>query len=78
MQVNPENEGNFLWTTDQYHIAENPDLVHPHGWLARDHNAWVRSHKMIQQLTRLFKARLIFGHDKVVADELIAEKKFFE
>ena len=34
--------------------------------------------KMIQQLTRLFKARLIFGHDKVVADELIAKKKFFE
>lgn len=33
---------------------------------------------MIQQLERLYKARLIFGHDKETADKLIAEKKFFE
>lgn len=78
MQVNLEKDGAFIWTTDQYHIAENHDLSHPHGWLARDHNAWIRSHEMIQQLERLFKARLIFGHDKETADRMIAEKKFFE
>lgn len=78
MQVNLAKDGTFIWTTDQYHIAENHDMSHPHGWLARDHNAWIRSHEMIGQLERLFKARLVFGHDKEVADKLIAEKKFFE
>jgi len=78
MQVNLEKDGTFIWTTDQYHIAENHDASHPHGWLARDHNAWIRSHKMIQQLERLFKAQLIFGHDKETADRLIAAKKYYE
>lgn len=48
------------------------------GWLARDHVAWHHSHEMIKQLERLFKARLIFGHDKETAEQLIAEKKYFE
>ncbi|KXL46078.1 hypothetical protein M433DRAFT_4119 [Acidomyces richmondensis BFW] len=78
MQVNLEKDGTFIWTTDQYHVADNHDMSHPHGWLARDHNAWVKSHKMIQQLERLFKARLIYGHDKPTAEALISAKKYYE
>ena len=33
---------------------------------------------MIQQLERLFKAKLIHGHDKETAEKLIAAKKFDE
>jgi glyoxylase-like metal-dependent hydrolase (beta-lactamase superfamily II) len=78
MQINLEKDGTFIWTTDQFHVKENYELAQPHGWLARDHNAWVRSLGMIQRLQRLFGATLVFGHDKEVADELISKKKFFE
>ena len=73
MQVNLEKSGTFIWTTDQFHIAENYELSHPHGWLARDHNAWIRSLSMIQRLQRLFNATLIFGHDKGVAAKLMGK-----
>jgi len=56
MQVNLEKDRTFIWTTDRFHIAEN----YPHGWLARDHNAWIKSLKMIQRLQRMFKAELVF------------------
>ncbi|KAF2465151.1 metallo-beta-lactamase superfamily protein [Lindgomyces ingoldianus] len=78
MQVNLEKDGTFIWTTDQFHIKENYELAEPHGWLARDHNAWIRSLGMIQRLQRLFNATLIFGHDKEVADELTKVKKYME
>ncbi len=78
MQVNLAKDGTFIWTTDQFHVAENYELTHPHGWLARDHTAWIRSHTMIKRLQRLYKARLIFGHDKTVVDGLLQEKKVFE
>jgi glyoxylase-like metal-dependent hydrolase (beta-lactamase superfamily II) len=78
MQVNLEKDGTFIWTTDQFHIAENYELSHPHGWLARDHNAWIRSLKMIQRLQRLFRAQLIFGHDKEVASKFMQAKKYYE
>ncbi|RMZ76172.1 hypothetical protein DV738_g5140, partial [Chaetothyriales sp. CBS 135597] len=78
MQVNLEKDGTFIWTTDQFHIAENYELKHPHGWLARDHNAWIHSLNMIQRLQRLFNAQLIFGHDKVVAEKLLKAKPYYE
>ncbi|KAK4949496.1 hypothetical protein LTR10_012114 [Elasticomyces elasticus] len=78
MQVNLEQDGVFIWTTDQYHVAENHDNNQPQGWLARDHNAWVKSHSMIKQLERLLNAKLIFGHDKAVAEKFMAAKKFYE
>ena len=43
MQVNLIEDGTFIWTTDQYHVRENYELGQPHGWLARDHDAWFRS-----------------------------------
>ena len=78
MQVNLERDGTFIWTSDQFHVAENYTLGQPHGWLARDHNAWVRSLKMIQRLQRLFDAELIFGHDNPTAKRLIEAKKYYE
>ncbi|QKX60004.1 uncharacterized protein TRUGW13939_07146 [Talaromyces rugulosus] len=78
MQVNLEKDGTFIWTTDQFHVAENYELGHPHGGLARDHTAWFRSLNMIRRLQRLFNARLVFGHDKDVATKYLNEKKFFE
>ncbi|KAL2003823.1 hypothetical protein VTN02DRAFT_2040 [Thermoascus thermophilus] len=77
MQVNLEHDGTFIWTTDQFHIAENYTQAHPHGWLARDHTAWVRSRNMIQRLQKLFNAELIFGHDKETAARLTSKKKVF-
>jgi len=73
MQVNLEKSGTWIWTTDQFHISENYELSHPHGWLARDHNAWIRSLKMIQRLQRLFDAKLVFGHDKDVAAKFMGQ-----
>ncbi|MBA7491855.1 N-acyl homoserine lactonase [subsurface metagenome] len=78
MQINLENDGTFIWTTDQFHVAENYEASQPQGWLARDHNAWIRSLRMIQRLQRLFNANLIFGHDKEVAEKFIKAKKFYE
>ncbi|TPX11937.1 uncharacterized protein E0L32_007435 [Thyridium curvatum] len=78
MQVNLEKDGTFIWTTDQFHISENYELKHPHGWLARDHTAWIRSLNMIKRLQRLFDAKLIFGHDMDVAKVMIEAKPFYE
>ena len=78
MQANLEKDGTFIWTTDQFHVAENYDLGHPHGGLARDHNAWFRSLNMIRRLQRLFNAKIIFGHDKDVAMKYMTEKPFYE
>ncbi|KAL1962110.1 hypothetical protein VTN77DRAFT_577 [Rasamsonia byssochlamydoides] len=78
MQVNLEKDGTFIWTTDQFHIKENYELSHPHGWLARDHNAWIRSLNMIRRLQRLFNARLVFGHDLETAQQLMSAKKYYE
>ena len=66
MQVGLEESGTWIWTTDQFHIKENYEDGTPHGWLARDHNAWIRSLAMIRRLQRLYGAKLVFGHDKDV------------
>ncbi|OQD70286.1 hypothetical protein PENDEC_c025G05240 [Penicillium decumbens] len=78
MQVNLEKDGTFIWTTDQFHVADNYEQAHPHGGLARDHTAWFRSLNMIRRLQRLFNAKLIFGHDKDVAYKYMTEKAFYE
>lgn len=78
MQVNLPYDGTWIWTTDQYHVRENYYDDHPHGWLIRDYNSWVRSGKMIKRLQRLFQAKLIFGHDYDIASEYINTKHFYE
>ena len=74
MQVNLQHDGTFIWTTDQYHVRENYELDHAHGWLLRDHRKWLDSGKFIRRLQRSFSARLIFGHDYGTAEALITEK----
>ncbi|KAH6972394.1 metallo-beta-lactamase superfamily protein [Ilyonectria sp. MPI-CAGE-AT-0026] len=78
MQVNLKNDGAFIFTTDHYHVKENHTLRHPQGWLAREHNAWIRSSEMVERLQRIFNATLVYGHDLEVADALIKAKPFYE
>ncbi|KAK8155899.1 beta-lactamase-like protein [Phyllosticta citrichinensis] len=58
MQVNLKESGTWIFKTDQYH-----------GWLARDHDDWVRSHQMIKMLAKRTNARLVFGHCKNTFDK---------
>ncbi|KAL3417207.1 hypothetical protein PVAG01_11207 [Phlyctema vagabunda] len=78
MQVNLKRDGTFIFTTDQFHVKENYEALHPHGWLARDHTQWVRSSGMLKNLERLYKATMVFGHDMDVYNEVTKEKKVFE
>lgn len=61
----PES-GTWIFTTDQYHVHENYYQSVPQGWLARDHDDWVRSNQMIHALARRTNAKLVFGHDREV------------
>ena len=36
------------------------------GWIARDHEDWVRSNQMIHMLARRTNAKLVFGHDREI------------
>jgi len=64
LQVNLIDSGTWIFTSDQYHVKENYEDSTPQGWLARDHEAWVRSNEMIHMLSRRTKGKVIFGHDK--------------
>jgi glyoxylase-like metal-dependent hydrolase (beta-lactamase superfamily II) len=74
MQINLRKDGNFIWTTDQYHVKENFEDAHPQGWLARDHTQWCRSNGMIKNLKSQFNATLIFGHDMETYLEITKNK----
>jgi len=43
-------------------VRENFWADQPQGWLARDHDDWVRSHQMIRALQKKTGARMVFGH----------------
>ncbi|KAF2460029.1 beta-lactamase-like protein [Lineolata rhizophorae] len=62
MQVNLPDSGTWIFTTDMYHVHENFDDAVPHGWLARDHDAWVKSNQMIHLLQRRTGGKMVFGH----------------
>ncbi|KAH7350792.1 beta-lactamase-like protein [Rhexocercosporidium sp. MPI-PUGE-AT-0058] len=72
MVVNLEESGTWIFTTDQYHVRENFEDSHPQGWLARDHDDWVKSHQMIRMLAKRTNAKLVLGHDK---ERLLQYKK---
>ncbi|RDL35488.1 Metallo-beta-lactamase superfamily protein [Venustampulla echinocandica] len=78
MQINLQQDGTFIFTTDQYHIKENFTESHPQGWLARDHTQWCRSNGMIKNLQAQFHATLVFGHDMDVYLEIIKVKTDFQ
>lgn len=62
MQVNLPDSGTWIFTTDQYHVFENYEDGIPQGWLARDHDDWVKSHQMIKMLQKRTNAKMVFGH----------------
>ncbi|KAF2013242.1 Metallo-hydrolase/oxidoreductase [Aaosphaeria arxii CBS 175.79] len=62
LQLNLRESGTWVFTSDQYHVKENFEQDLPQGWLARDHDAWVRSHQMIKGLKRRTGAKVVLGH----------------
>jgi glyoxylase-like metal-dependent hydrolase (beta-lactamase superfamily II) len=62
LQVNMRESGTWIFTSDQYHVRENWRDDVPHGWLARDHDAWIRSHQMIKGLAGRTKGKVVLGH----------------
>ncbi|KAF2270556.1 Metallo-hydrolase/oxidoreductase [Lojkania enalia] len=62
MQLNMPKSGTWIFTGDQYHVKENYHDDVPQGWLARDHDAWVKSHQMIKALVKRTKGRAVLGH----------------
>ena len=61
MQVNMPESGAWIFTTDQYHVRENWESDVPQGWLARDHEDWVKSHQMIKSLQKVSLLCVILG-----------------
>lgn len=78
LQVNLARKGTFIWTTDQYHVRENFEHNHSHGWLLRDYRSWIASGKFIRRLQKTFSATLIFGHDAATAGDLIQAEAVYE
>lgn len=62
MQLNLPKTGTWIFTSDQYHVKENYQNDVPQGWLARDHEAWVKSHQMIKGLQKRTKGKVVLGH----------------
>jgi glyoxylase-like metal-dependent hydrolase (beta-lactamase superfamily II) len=75
MQVNMLESGTWIFTTDMYHVRENYEDNQPQGWLARDHDEWVRSHQMIKTLARRTSAKVVLGHDKEVSFPNLARER---
>lgn len=48
------------------------------GYLMRDHVSWYRSNQKLRRLQRDTNARVVFGHDPRVVDELLNENSHFE
>jgi glyoxylase-like metal-dependent hydrolase (beta-lactamase superfamily II) len=62
LQVNLKESGTWIFTSDQYPVKENYQDAVPQGWLARDHDGWIRSHQMIKSLARRTGAKVVLGH----------------
>lgn len=60
LQVDLVNRGTWIFTTVQYRVKENYTLLVPQGWLARDHEDWVRSHQMVRTVARWTDVKLVF------------------
>ncbi|TAQ89398.1 hypothetical protein B7494_g2252 [Chlorociboria aeruginascens] len=75
--VNLRESGTWVFTSDQYHIKENYDDSAPQGWLARDHESWVRSNQMIHALAKRTNAKVVLGHDKDIFMKYKKEGKEF-
>lgn len=73
LQLDLANTGTFFLTSDQFHLRDNYEQGRPLGWLLRDHSDWFRSYRFVQRLVGRTGARLMFGHDLQVLEELRKE-----
>jgi glyoxylase-like metal-dependent hydrolase (beta-lactamase superfamily II) len=78
MQVETQNSGHFLLTSDLYHVRDLFEQDLPQGWLGRDSHTWFQSHRWMKQLQRRYDATMVFGHDASVLEELQAQAKYFD
>ena len=78
MQVETQNSGHFMLTSDLYHLRELFEQDLPQGWLGRDSYSWHRSHRWMKQLQHRYDATMVYGHDATVLAELAAQAKSFD
>ncbi|KAJ6197224.1 beta-lactamase-like protein [Bipolaris maydis] len=78
LQVNLENSGTWVFTSDHYIVKENYDSLATQGWFTRDHASWSRSNQMVHSLQKLTGAKLIFGHDRDVFFEYRIAPQFYD
>lgn len=79
MQVETQNSGHFMLTSDLYHVRdlfEQDGLAQ--GWLGRDSHEWHRSHRWMRQLQRRYSATMVYGHDATVVEELAQQATTFD
>ncbi|PZR99146.1 MAG: hypothetical protein DLM67_04375 [Candidatus Nephthysia bennettiae] len=74
LQLDLANSGTFFVTSDQFHLRDNYEQARPLGWLLRDHAAWWRSYRLTRHLVERTGAKLVFGHDREVLEELKRER----
>lgn len=79
MQVETQNSGHFMLTSDLYHVRdlfEQEGLTQ--GWLGRDSHNWHRSHRWMRQLQKRYSATMVYGHDATVIEELKKQATVFD
>jgi glyoxylase-like metal-dependent hydrolase (beta-lactamase superfamily II) len=74
LRLDLANSGTFFCTSDQFHLQDNYAGPQPLGWLLRDYAAWWRSYRQVKMLAERTGARLVFGHDADVLEELRREE----
>ena len=78
MQVETQNSGHFVMTSDLYHVREVFEQDLTQGWLGRDSHDWYRSHRWMKQVQRRYDATMVYGHDATVLEELIEQGGTFD
>lgn len=78
MQVETQNSGHFMLTSDLYHVRDLFEQDLTQGWLGRDSHNWWRSHTWMKQLQKRYDATMVYGHDASVLEELIAQAATFD
>jgi glyoxylase-like metal-dependent hydrolase (beta-lactamase superfamily II) len=79
MQVETQNSGHFMLTSDHYHVRdlfEQDGLVQ--GWFGNDLYGWSRSHRWMKQLQKRYAATMVYGHDISVFEHLKAQGGQFD
>jgi len=78
MQVETQNSGHFMLTSDLYHVRDLFEQDVTQGWLGRDSHNWWRSHTWMKQLQKRYDATMVYGHDASVLEELTAQAATFD